>query len=193
MKRILTIGRDYSCDIHINDGADIVSRNHATLEIGIGGKYYITDTSSNGTYVNGMRIPYQQRFEITREDEVSFAHAAILEWNTVPRDKTIMIAVISVVAAIVVAVAIALAVTGSKSGGYDGDDYAPYGGYNPVRTNPRVVGGGDDVTPATPKETPAKKKEEKEEKKTKKSKKPATKKEKGAAQEKNETVLDPIY
>ena len=192
MKRILTIGRDYSCDIHINDGADIVSRNHATLEIGIGGKYYITDTSSNGTYVNGMRIPYQQRFEITREDEVSFAHAAILEWNTVPRDKTIMIAVIGVVAAIVVAVAIALAVTGSKSGGYDGDDYAPYV-YTPVRTGARTGGSN---TPEPVEKTPEKttpKEAEKEEKKTKKSKKPATKKEKGAAQEKNETVLDPIY
>lgn len=191
MKRILTIGRDYSCDIHINDGADIVSRNHATLEIGIGGKYYITDTSSNGTYVNGMRIPSQQRYEITREDEVSFAHAALLEWNMVPRDKTIIIAAISVVVAIVVAVAIALSVAGSKSSGsYDGD-YSSYGEYTPRRATPKGVG-SDEVTPAPKKETPEKP-AAKEEKKPKKSKKAESKKEKPATQEKSDAVLDPIY
>lgn len=109
MKRVLTIGRDYSSDIHINDHTDIVSRNHAVIEVGLFGKYYIIDQSRNGTYVNGMRIPSQQKYEVRRGDEVSLAHTAQLDWSQVPKDNTLLLIIIGVVS-ILLAVTVVFAV-----------------------------------------------------------------------------------
>ena len=55
-KRIYTIGREPQCDIWLQDSTDVASRNHAILEVGNGGKYFLTDQSRNGTYVNGIKM-----------------------------------------------------------------------------------------------------------------------------------------
>lgn len=89
MKQILTIGRGLHCDIVLNDATDVVSREHATLEIDKSGKYYLVDISRNGTYVNGMRIMPNQRVQVSRGDVISFAHVQALDWNRVPRPFTI--------------------------------------------------------------------------------------------------------
>ena len=47
-----TIGRSENNDIVINDKSNIVSSNHAVFEE-INGKFYITDLSTNGTFVKG--------------------------------------------------------------------------------------------------------------------------------------------
>ena len=48
------IGRDPSCDLHLEDGR--VSREHAALQA-TGGAAELTDLdSSNGTFVDGARI-----------------------------------------------------------------------------------------------------------------------------------------
>ncbi len=111
MKRVLTIGRDDSCDIHINDNTDVVSRHHAIVEVGRFGKYYIVDQSRNGTYVNGSRIPTQQKHALRRGDEVSLAHTAILDWEQVPKDNTLLHIIIGVVSALILIAAIIVGVT----------------------------------------------------------------------------------
>lgn len=55
MERI-SIGRDSTCDIVIND--ERISRNHAEIALG-GAGYMLTDHSTNGTYVNGVRVQNQ--------------------------------------------------------------------------------------------------------------------------------------
>ena len=50
-----SIGRDLGCDIVINDTTDVVSRRHAVLTVASSGKMTLTDLSSNGTYINGIR------------------------------------------------------------------------------------------------------------------------------------------
>jgi pSer/pThr/pTyr-binding forkhead associated (FHA) protein len=53
----LTIGRDAGCDVVVPSGE--VSRRHAGIAPGAGG-YVLTDTSSNGVFVNGERVPQSQ-------------------------------------------------------------------------------------------------------------------------------------
>jgi hypothetical protein len=50
----LTIGRDPSCDIFLNDIT--VSRDHAVLEVVDGGVSVSDAGSLNGTYVNGVSV-----------------------------------------------------------------------------------------------------------------------------------------
>jgi len=110
MKKFLTIGRDAQCDICINDSTDVVSRNHAILEIGGNGKYFIVDQSRNGTYVNGMRISSNEKVPVTRNDVISLAHVRELDWSLVPKnnDRLLWIGVASAVVAVLVAAAFLL-------------------------------------------------------------------------------------
>lgn len=83
--KIYSIGRDVNCNIPINDPTDVISRQHAQLKVESSGKMTITDTSRNGTYVNGMRIQPNTPTAVTRKDNISFAHVARLDWNMVPK------------------------------------------------------------------------------------------------------------
>ena len=193
MKRILTVGRDYSCDIHINDSSDIVSRNHATIEVGRCDKYFIIDTSSNGTYVNGIRIPAHQRYELKRGDEVSLAHATLLDWSLVPKDNTIVLSLVATLATLAVAAAVVFAVMhfGSSSSNYDVDNSqytsSPSGSVQTGGSQPITVDGDEEKKDETPKqETKDKSKDSKKEKS-----KPSKKETKPA--EKKEEVVDAIY
>lgn len=82
-----SIGRDINCDIVINDSTDVVSRRHALLNITPSGKMTIVDQSSNGTYVNGIRIAQNVPVPVTRKDIVSLAHVAKLDWSQVPKSN----------------------------------------------------------------------------------------------------------
>lgn len=133
MSKILTIGRDTQCDICLNDPTDVVSRRHAVLEC-VGGKYYLTDQSRNGTYINGMKMARGERVPVTRRDEISFAHVCNLDWTVVPKpNNTLLYAVIGVGALAVLAV-VALLLRSSS-------DPAPVGTYG--------GGGGGGVIPTT--------------------------------------------
>lgn len=90
MKKFLTIGRNPECDIYIPDSTDVVSREHAVLEIGRCGKYFLIDKSRNGTYVNGIRMATNEKIPVTRKDVVSFAHMRELDWSLVPRDRSVL-------------------------------------------------------------------------------------------------------
>lgn len=80
-----SIGRDMGCDIVMNDNTDVISRRHAVLTVSSSGKMTITDQSSNGTYVNGIKISPNVAVPVTRKDSVSFAHVATLDWNMIPK------------------------------------------------------------------------------------------------------------
>lgn len=84
MKTIYSIGRDPGCDIYLYDDRNVISRTHAILKIGKGGKYFISDQSMNGTYVNGIKISQGVQVPVTRKDVVSFAHMAELDWEQIP-------------------------------------------------------------------------------------------------------------
>lgn len=98
-----SIGRDLNCDIVINDSTDVISRRHALLNVTPSGKMTIIDQSSNGTYVNGIRISQNVPVPVTRKDIVSLAHVAKLDWNQVPKsNQWIKYAIAAVVAVAVI-------------------------------------------------------------------------------------------
>lgn len=82
-----SIGRDINCDIVITDSTDVVSRRHALLNVTSSGKMTIIDQSSNGTYVNGIRISQNVAVPVTRKDTISLAHVAKLDWSLVPKSN----------------------------------------------------------------------------------------------------------
>ncbi len=81
-----SIGREETCNIIVNDPTQMVSRRHATLNVD-GRKMTIVDSSSNGTYINGIRIQSGSPVPVTRKDVVSFAQVAELDWKCIP-DET---------------------------------------------------------------------------------------------------------
>ena len=96
-----SIGRDEGCSILISDPSKMVSRNHATLSVN-GTRMTITDHSSNGTYINSIRISTNTPVPVTRKDVVSFANVANLDWTKVP-NPVVKITLASVIVAVIVA------------------------------------------------------------------------------------------
>lgn len=80
--KLLSIGRNNDNDIRPGQDSGI-SRYHAILRITKTGKYFLSDTSSNGTYVNGTRIPSLTEYEIKRGDKIRFS-GENLNWSEVP-------------------------------------------------------------------------------------------------------------
>lgn len=87
MKTIYTIGRDESCDIVIYDETDITSRMHATIRYDNKGKLFLSDHSTNGTYLNSERLVQGVEVQVNRGDVISFANIAVLDWNAIPKKK----------------------------------------------------------------------------------------------------------
>jgi predicted component of type VI protein secretion system len=104
-----SIGRDMGCDIVMNDNTDVISRRHAVLTVSSSGKMTITDQSSNGTYVNGIKISPNVAVPVTRKDSISFAHVATLDWNMIPKSTNwITYLIVGLVVAAIAAILVLL-------------------------------------------------------------------------------------
>lgn len=110
--KIYYIGRDESvCDIVIDDPSNITSGRHAVLKIDDNGRYTVLDCSTNGTYVNGIRIEPNVEVSVTRKDDISFAHVVELDWGIVENPaKKRRVVLLSSATVAVLAVAAASAV-----------------------------------------------------------------------------------
>ena len=76
IKSIKGIGTHTLNAIHIS--GDHVSRFHATIRQNKDGKWYLCDHSTNGTTVNGNRIPKDQYIQIKKGDTISCAGTTIV-------------------------------------------------------------------------------------------------------------------
>lgn len=112
-----SIGRDLNCDIIINDSTDVISRRHALLNVTPSGKMTIIDQSSNGTYVNGIRISQNVPVPVTRKDIVSLAHVAKLDWNQIPKSNQWMKYAIGAVIAVAVILGVIFGIKSINSKG----------------------------------------------------------------------------
>lgn len=114
--KTISIGRDENCDIVFTDRTNVVSRRHAVITIDNSGKMTITDYSSNGTYINGIKMSENVAVPITRKDAISFAHVFELDWNMVPNVKSRNIKIIlgSAIAVLAI-VALIILLGGDKS------------------------------------------------------------------------------
>lgn len=82
MKRIV-LGRGNDCDIVIPDEHDNVSRHHAVISIDFFGRMTLSDTSSNGTFINGTRMLKGASIPVSRDDQIQLGGAWIFDWNLV--------------------------------------------------------------------------------------------------------------
>ena len=82
MKRIV-IGRANDSDIVIPDEHDNVSRHHAVISFDFFGRMTLSDTSSNGTLINGTRMLKGASVPVTRNDKIQLGGAWIFDWNLV--------------------------------------------------------------------------------------------------------------
>lgn len=152
MSKILTIGRDTQCDICLNDSTDVVSRRHAVLEC-VGGKYYLTDQSRNGTYINGMKMTRGERVPVTRRDVISFAHVCNLDWSLVPQSSNTLLYGVIALGVIAVLAVVAVVLHGSSGTPQTGVYGGGGGGAVPVTgvvAPDEQAAAADDVTISAP-------------------------------------------
>lgn len=126
-----SIGRDLNCDIVINDSTNVISRRHALLNVTPSGKMTIIDQSSNGTYVNGIRISQNVPVPVTCKDIVSLAHVAKLDWNQIPKSNQWLKYAIGAVIAVVVILGIIFGIKAINSK----DNIDLNGGQNAIELN----------------------------------------------------------
>lgn len=82
MKRI-KVGRGRDCDIVIPDECDRVSRHHLVISFDYAGRMTVSDTSSNGTTVNGRPLIKGVSMPVTRRDSVVMGGEVPLDWSRV--------------------------------------------------------------------------------------------------------------
>ena len=82
MKKI--VGRDFKqCDYTIYDPEKRVSRVHLVIEKNDKGYILYDEASSNGTYVNGNKIPHKKQVQINFDDKVTLSISYHLDLNEV--------------------------------------------------------------------------------------------------------------
>ena len=87
---LYSIGSDLNNRIQISDAGNTVSRFHATLKIERKtGKKFIVDHSTNGTFVNGQKIPSNQDIPVKKKDSIVFANNAPFNWSLVKEKSPI--------------------------------------------------------------------------------------------------------
>jgi len=83
-KASYSIGTKSDNRIVISDSSDHVSRHHAILKLKVNGSYYIYDQSTNGTYVNGVKIKPKVDYPVSVSDTISLSNTYQLDWNKIP-------------------------------------------------------------------------------------------------------------
>lgn len=81
--RTYKIGRNPDNDIVIKDDTLIVSRYHATLKVTDNGSITIIDNSTNGTFVNGIRLQKNLETKVKNGDEIKFGKSVSLNWHEI--------------------------------------------------------------------------------------------------------------
>ena len=74
--RRLNVGRGTDNDLYLNHAS--VSKIHSALKMDEGGALLVADTgSTNGTHINGVRIPYGEARPIATDDVVAFGEVEV--------------------------------------------------------------------------------------------------------------------
>jgi pSer/pThr/pTyr-binding forkhead associated (FHA) protein len=85
----ITVGRNPACDYVVFDPQNRVSRRHAEIEKNQNG-FFITDIgSSNGTFINGIRIEKDKKFKLNSTDKVTLSFDYPLDFLSILKDKPV--------------------------------------------------------------------------------------------------------
>lgn len=101
MKRI-TVGRGNDCDIVIIDETDNISRHHLVITFNVLGGMKVSDTSSNGTFINGTRMLKGTSIPVTKEDKIRLGRNTELDWHLVKDPYSTMRMIYICIAALLV-------------------------------------------------------------------------------------------
>lgn len=110
MKKRIIIGRGNDCDIVIPDNKDNVSRHHMVITIDFLGKMKISDTSSNGTFINGIRMLKGATLPVKRSDNIRLGAEWNFDWDTLSDPFATMRKVAMFAAIVIVMAAVAFGV-----------------------------------------------------------------------------------
>lgn len=83
MIREITIGRDLSCDIRLDNSCTLASRLHATIYLD-GNQLMYCDKSSNGTLINNIAVR-RRAVPVRRGDSIMVAGRYPISWNVIER------------------------------------------------------------------------------------------------------------
>jgi len=72
----ITIGKNRAQSDYVIDGNNAISRKHCTIYKTDSGFYIIDENSSNGTFVNGIKVNAGQKVKIKKGDMISLANQA---------------------------------------------------------------------------------------------------------------------
>ncbi len=78
----ITIGRDRTCSIQVDERFDTVSHNHAEIERTTDGRLLFIDHSTNGSTVNGQKIHNGSTY-VNEGERIMLANAYDVSWNDV--------------------------------------------------------------------------------------------------------------
>ena len=124
--KTITIGRDMNCDVYVDNR--MISRRHAILRIHPTGKMELVDMSTNGTYVNGIRLSSNVPFPLKRKDIVSFAHVSQLDWKLIPNPfKWVKLGLIALAAIAVVIAMVMIVRSCGNDNPYNEEEYVEKG------------------------------------------------------------------
>ena len=104
IKVLKSIGSHYLNTIHLSGNQ--ISRFHATVKQTKDGKWYICDHSSNGTTVNGVRIPKDQYVQIKSKDIIQCAGVTVMNPVTDNGNGTLKSILIGLCACVVIVLAV---------------------------------------------------------------------------------------
>jgi pSer/pThr/pTyr-binding forkhead associated (FHA) protein len=85
----IIVGRNPACDYVVFDPQNRVSRKHAEIEKNHNGFFIIDIGSSNGTYVNGVKIEKNKKIQLKPTDKVTLSYDYPLDFISILQDKTV--------------------------------------------------------------------------------------------------------
>lgn len=91
--KIISIGSSKGCNIYID--AEDISKRHALIYVSSTGKMQIVDTSTNGTFINNIRVKPHTMMPVHRKDKVTFANGHQMDWSKIPNPMKRVYIVIS--------------------------------------------------------------------------------------------------
>ena len=83
-KASIEVGRATECDLNFGANNKYMARRHATFMFSNGKWYLVDNSSTNGTYINGVKLQPGKKYQLAADDEIVFAKYTKLVFYKTP-------------------------------------------------------------------------------------------------------------
>lgn len=83
-KASIEVGRATECDLNFGADNKYMSRRQATFMFSNGKWYLVDNNSTNGTYINGVKLQPEKKYQLAADDEIVFAKYTKLVFYKTP-------------------------------------------------------------------------------------------------------------